>query len=428
MPAPPDTTPRARTIRTQRTQLRKTAGSLAYHQEDIKYLPRSEDTELTPRQTRDEIRMRADALVEEYQNISRGFSQRTAVLSVLLQDPGHVDILYDALSHYVTVLRSRPGHEAETGYVTVYDQALLELLSDPQEPYTFGALLLFLEKIMGHETLDTPSGTDEMRGSDNIQGLNSRHALLDLLSTQIAGHEPYPRDGFKEDPSTDAKMLTPQSQAQPKPRRDVLPRILETYTSAKEEYMALFNQCNDPASNCARRYPSVESDSQLRKKADAAKFLRDTAENTLDYLRSRELYETHVMVPELEANFKMAREKVVALSGGRKRRFEVDEGTDIQARKSPALEGRPRGLAFRDRVSRPEEGLGRGHVQLHEQDRRVHSARLPRDVHAHPNPPLRRSLVRNVGEIAKPVEDETERGSCERIQKRGIWIDRYRPT
>lgn len=142
------------------------------------------DQGLTLRQTRDQIKMQVIDLLKEYQNISRGPNQRTAVLSVILHDPEHVDILYDALSHYVSVLRSRPRHEAESGYVTIYDQALLELLSDPQEPYTFGALLLFLEKIMGNEMLDVSSSErgGDMRGCDNVQGLLKRYALMELLA------------------------------------------------------------------------------------------------------------------------------------------------------------------------------------------------------------------------------------------------------
>lgn len=233
-------------------------------------------------------------------------------------------------------------------------------------------------------------------------------------------------------------LPTPKSQSKSKPRRDVLPRILETYNTAKNEYMSLFNQSITTATITVTDQHTVAGDVMSRKKPDAAKFLRDTAENVLDYLRSRELYASHPMVPELEANFKMAREKVVALSGGRKRRFEVDQGCDgsvYKRQRSPAVGGHVRGQPARDRFLKSERSVGRQCEEIYDRDRRSMSGSLlPRDVHAHPRAhfayPPRRTVVCNVGEVGKPLEKDVTRdgGSCERLQKKGIWIDRYRPS
>lgn len=53
------------------------------------------------------------------------------------------------------------------------------------------------------------------------------------------------------------------------------------------------------------------------------RFLRDTAENTILYLRTNGLFD-HELIPELEKTFDYARDKAAQLSGGRKRHFDDD--------------------------------------------------------------------------------------------------------
>jgi len=85
-----------------------------------------------------------------------------------------------------------------------------------------------------------------------------------------------------------------------------LNRILDIYFKAKKDFSDL-------------------GKSNTVEKFEAARFLRDTAENTLNYLHKRNLMEHH-MVPELEEMFNHAKEKATELSGGKKRRFEIHEG------------------------------------------------------------------------------------------------------
>jgi hypothetical protein len=66
-------------------------------------------------------------------------------------------------------------------------------------------------------------------------------------------------------------------------------------------------------------------------KAKAARFLRDTAENTLNCFRSRGLME-HRMVPELEEMFQYAKDKATEFLGGKKRRFEITESPPTHAK------------------------------------------------------------------------------------------------
>lgn len=62
------------------------------------------------------------------------------------------------------------------------------------------------------------------------------------------------------------------------------------------------------------------------KLADAAKFLRDSAENALSYLEAQELLSScdSDLVLELQTVFDFAKSKAIEILGGRKRRFEVE--------------------------------------------------------------------------------------------------------
>lgn len=88
-------------------------------------------------------------------------------------------------------------------------------------------------------------------------------------------------------------------------------RILAVYTRAKEDY------------DNADRSESATKDNKF----SAARFLRDTAENALNYLRTNGLSD-HASIPELEQVFELARDKATELSGGRKRRFETSADND----------------------------------------------------------------------------------------------------
>ena len=85
-------------------------------------------------------------------------------------------------------------------------------------------------------------------------------------------------------------------------------RLLSTYQTAKDDYFGPLQQSGMVS-------------------MDAARFLRDTAENTLRYLRINGLAEENGgLVTDLEYTFAAARDKATALSGGRKRHFDEGDG------------------------------------------------------------------------------------------------------
>jgi hypothetical protein len=102
------------------------------------------------------------------------------------------------------------------------------------------------------------------------------------------------------------------------PADEKIARIISMYLRAKDDYFSL-------------------DDSSLTEKLRAARFLRDTAENSLNYLHALDCMD-HSLVPELEEIFEHAKDKATQLSGGRKRRFEISEGASKRLRTSnPAV-------------------------------------------------------------------------------------------
>lgn len=88
------------------------------------------------------------------------------------------------------------------------------------------------------------------------------------------------------------------------PTEDHIARLLLTFTDAQYDYGAM-------------------GETDTTRKRQAAKFLRDSAENALTYLRlSRP---DHYMIPNLRRAFEMAQAKCIGLNGGRKRPFEMSD-------------------------------------------------------------------------------------------------------
>jgi hypothetical protein len=104
-----------------------------------------------------------------------------------------------------------------------------------------------------------------------------------------------------------AKETTPtrtEDQERKIPRKDMEPklaRLWEVYDRARAEYLAV-------------------ADTNDVEELTAAKFLRDTGENTILYLTNKNV--DAIMMAELEATYNMAKARVVSLTGGKKRKFD----------------------------------------------------------------------------------------------------------
>ncbi|PGH11737.1 hypothetical protein AJ80_06998 [Polytolypa hystricis UAMH7299] len=227
------------------------------------------------------------------------------VITQFVRSHGPFHLLYEVFEHYLTLVQSR-SQAFEDGHITVYDKALLVLTSNGSDLYNKGAITLYFDEIVGI-TLGSGVGDLENIAQKHLvlkellmkaQGANGGTQCKSLFQSQpqvSSDAAPTSKDNGAVDATTTPAAKTASVQ-------EYLIRILGTFATAKEEYNK-----------------TIE-DTDVVAKSRSAKFLRDTAENILNYLRARGL--DHYMIPELETAFQQARDKAIVLSGGRKRPFE----------------------------------------------------------------------------------------------------------
>ena len=104
---------------------------------------------------------------------------------------------------------------------------------------------------------------------------------------------------LKIEPSIEQPYPTASPDMEPK-----LTNLWNVYQRAKADYLVVANDKNHAT-------------------ARAARFLRDTAENILSYLGNKN--RDPIMMAELDATYRMAKEAAVSLTGGKKRKFDVGE-------------------------------------------------------------------------------------------------------
>ncbi|KAK2731973.1 hypothetical protein FQN55_004301 [Onygenales sp. PD_40] len=248
------------------------------------------------------------SLVQAYQRKT----SLSPTVSEFLKDPGLFRLLYEVFEHHLAVIKSRP-FPVHDGQVTVYDRALLMLTRRGDgEMYNFGALQLFLDEVMG------------MRG---VKGVDLERVIMKNVAIKgllVKITRSMSEEASIPEPSDESPTATPRSRNNTTTRHS--PRTEDGTNSTNTNDHQTVKDCLARSlvtfSSAQREYNSV-TDTDVVAKSRAAKFLRDTAENTLNYLRARNM--DHYMVPELEAAFQMAKEKAIALSGGRKRPFEIHE-------------------------------------------------------------------------------------------------------
>ncbi|PLN82088.1 hypothetical protein BDW42DRAFT_85675 [Aspergillus taichungensis] len=263
-------------------------------------------------------------------------TQPSPVLTDILRSTRESSLLVSALRRQVSLIKCRSS-DPRDNQVTVYDKALMELSRSGDDPRHLGALELYLTEYWGIVPIAPFVQSMDVAGEcAEAQEVFARKYDTDLNKTtpnDNSNKKKKKRTRAHTRPSTspaERRLTSPHhhhhhhhhpnssnnnnqvTHSNPQPPNDEvqnrITRLLSTYQTAKDDYFGSLQQ-SDMVS------------------MDAARFLRDTAENTLRYLRSNELAEENVeLITELEYTFAAARDKATALSGGRKRHF--DEGDD----------------------------------------------------------------------------------------------------
>lgn len=262
-------------------------------------------------------------LVEKYGR----HNSLSPILHEPLRKPEQISQFLEVFERHLLIVKSR-SQAFEDGHITIYDKALLSLTQNGSDLHNVGALGLYLDEVVGigrgesleqmGEVLNKHIKVHALLGQGKpLSGLFFVWlSLLIYAFAQPASESTKNREKKRHNcvsalTNGDSKANI-QRPRQPKGlnlTEDKLSRILAVYAKAKADYISIY-----------------ESNPEV--KSRAAKFLRDTAENTLLYIKAQK--SDHRLIPELESTREMAKNKAITLCGGRKRRFEVCEMDNVQ--------------------------------------------------------------------------------------------------
>ncbi|PLB34283.1 uncharacterized protein BDW47DRAFT_129187 [Aspergillus candidus] len=255
--------------------------------------------------------------------------QPSPVLADILRSSRESSLLVSALRRQVSLIKCR-SPDPRDNQVTVYDRALMELSRSGDDPRHLGALELYLteylgivpivpfqqgrdvakecaevEEVFGRARETEPDKTDNKKKKKETRTRTHPRPSISPIERRTASptRPHHPNSNNNNNKTIHSNNPPPNDEVQNR-----ITRLLSTYQTAKDDYFGSLQQSGMVS-------------------MDAARFLRDTAENTLRYLRSNGLAEEKVgLVTELEYTFAAARDKATALSGGRKRHFDEADG------------------------------------------------------------------------------------------------------
>ncbi|KAH0844363.1 hypothetical protein AYO21_00832 [Fonsecaea monophora] len=229
---------------------------------------------------------------------------------------------FDLFDRQVELIKSR-SQAFEDGHVTVFDKSLLILTQNGQHLNNPAAIKYYCKEYLNID-LDTRDATHAL-----TPRLQQTVQLTEALQQELSRGR---TSTFEKGPGNKPARLSP---VDPHLRNDMEPKLAvlwSVYETARAEYEAFVDKDEkDDIDTAVKR----------------AKFLRDTAENILLYLKNKNADPS--MIAELESTFNHAKNTAVCLTGGKKRKFDP-AGMD-------KIKGTPRGPSL---PSRKEKQRGSG--------------------------------------------------------------------
>jgi hypothetical protein len=237
-----------------------------------------------------------------------------------LQNANQKRLFLEVFSRHIQLLKSR-SQAFEDAHVTVYDKALLTLTRNGNQLDSPAAIQYFCEEFLGIDTsgdpqvvrkaLETSVNVRGTLGQGNHRSLHSRPNSE--LTTSVCRSDRLMTSALKTEASIEQPSIERSYPAAGPDREPRLTNLWNVYQRAKADYLVVANHQNHTT-------------------ATAARFLRDTAENILSYLENKTT--DPIMMEELNATYRMAKEAAVSLTGGKKRKFDVGEaGQEMGARR-----------------------------------------------------------------------------------------------
>ncbi|KIW11794.1 hypothetical protein PV08_09066 [Exophiala spinifera] len=205
----------------------------------------------------------------------------------------HKQEFLELLERQVNLIKTR-SPVLKHNRITVYDKALLNITRSGRDLDQPAAIVVFCEEYLGI------SIAVKGRASDVTTALGRAMDLRNTLIRDAPDHaDSYQRS---PDPEPEHPAVIEGGQTHMQVVDTQVTRLWQVYEQAKADFNAV---------------PNREGQEII----DAAKFLRDTAENAIQYLADKDV-DPEAMA-ELQSTCNMAKANVVSLTGGRKRKFDV---------------------------------------------------------------------------------------------------------
>ncbi|KAJ5356670.1 hypothetical protein N7517_011279 [Penicillium concentricum] len=226
------------------------------------------------------------------------------LLQELVGNREHARALFHGLRRQVKSIRHR-SQSYDDGQVTIYDRVLLRLYDEGHTMQHYGLFEFYLAEYLEIKNC---------RSEDESNAVIAAH----FAAQRILDNGPIPEiltigADSVEDATEDTKTSkSPQSSGASKSHH--IDQLIRVYQKAKADYYIL------------------EVTESHRERTNSVRFLRDTAENLLRYLKSVD--KDNDLIPEIEDIIQVSQAHANQLAGGRKRKF---EHTDSESRGSPSL-------------------------------------------------------------------------------------------
>ncbi|OJJ51153.1 hypothetical protein ASPZODRAFT_11995 [Penicilliopsis zonata CBS 506.65] len=236
-----------------------------------------------------------DLLVHKYGLIEKA----SGTLQQILDHGDHHWALAMVVERYCGIVRARV-QDWEAGQVSVYDKALYKLFYNEASSHatTIGAYELYLAEFL----MATRAG-EVLLPVDNV---NSYTRLVNTLPVQVEAHHT----------TITTSTRTARRRRGRRHRIKAMKRAASTADTANSDRLATMLRV---FTNARDEYREHERNGLIT--VQSARFLRDTAENAMIWLRDKGLLD-HDMLPEIEYYFDLAKKKATQMAGGRERSFD----------------------------------------------------------------------------------------------------------
>ncbi|KAJ5841757.1 hypothetical protein N7534_011587 [Penicillium rubens] len=221
------------------------------------------------------------------------------LLKELVGNREHARALFHGLRRQVKSIRHR-SQSYDDGQVTIYDRVLLRLYDEGHTMQHYGLLEFYLAEYLGTKNCHSEEESNSV--------IAAHFAAQRILDNGPISEIPIVATENEEGPTEDT-----QASKSPQTKSEHVDKLIQVYQKAKADYYIL------------------EVTESHRKRTNSVRFLRDTAENLLRYLKSVD--KDHDLIPEIEDIIQVSQAHANQLAGGRKRKF---EHMDSNSRGSPS--------------------------------------------------------------------------------------------